>query len=445
MFYNYDIDKMISESFDISDKATRKYLVSLDEDDKSAVATALAAALYDKIVKRVDDIDFGTIPKSMGDITKVDGYENTVQCLDIIKKLVIEYKESTEVVDTVINAVENIKARKAMFMKAFAINSKLPMTTYNLMVLAIEHSVSFLITVCIEYIKNSETDTIELALSKASYINAHDNLLFQQLASFNASCGSGELDSCFTEILKYKPVKEEVEVGPGYVIKTDNDQPVEPRIIDKTDDNSGLFSGEFDYNEPAQIEPIIPESDEADVESETDEVDFDFSEDDVKPAYQDPVVTNEFVLTAAIASLPLAAKILGGAAIAVLGGKFVLRGAVYIVKVLIPKLRNISFFFIHTRVKIADDLAIQAQLIELNAYNLMYDDNSSIDADKRKKIAAKQLKKADNLKKWSNKFAIDNKTAEKKTAESVKEEDKKTTVDEVKNYIPEGTGDDVLF
>lgn len=445
MFYNYDIDKMISESFDISDKATRKYLVSLDEDDKSAVATALAAALYDKIVKRVDDIDFGTIPKSMGDITKIDGYENTVQCLDIIKKLVIEYKESTEVVDTVINAVENIKARKAMFMKAFAIKSKLPTTTYNLMVLAIEHSVSFLITVCIEYIKNSETDTIELALSKASYINAHDNLLYQQLASFNASCGSGELDSCFTEILKYKPMKEEVEVGPGYVIKTDNDQPVEPRIIDKTDDNSGLFSGEFDYNEPAQIEPIIPESDEADVESETDEVDFDFSEDDVKPAYQDPVVTNEFVLTAAIASLPLAAKILGVAAVAVLGGKFVLRGAVYIVKVLIPKLRNISYFFIHTRVKIADDLAIQAQLIELNAYNLMYDDNSSIDADKRKKIAAKQLKKADNLKKWSNKFAIDNKTAEKKTAESIKEEDKKTTVDEVKNYIPEGTGDDVLF
>lgn len=439
MFYNYDIDKMISESFDISDKATRKYLVSLDEDDKSAVATALAAALYDKIVKRVDDIDFGTIPKSMGDITKVDGYENTVQCLDIIKKLVIEYKESTEVVDTVINAVENIKSRKALFMKAFVTKTELPMTTYNLMVLSIEHSVSFLITVCIEYIKNTETNTIELALSKAAYSNAHDNLLFQQLASFNTSCGSGELDSCFAEVLKAKPVKEEVEVGPGYVIKTDEEQPpVEPRIIDKTDDNSGLFSGEFDYNEPAQIEPIIPESDEPGVESETDEVDFDFSEDEVKPAFQDPVITNEGIFTGAGAIL------LAGSAI-VLGGKYILRGAVYLVKVLIPHLRNISYFFIHSRVKIADDLAIQAQLIELNAYNLMYDDNSSIDTDKRKKIANKQLKKAENLKKWSNKFAIDNKTAEKKTTESVKEEDKKTTIEDIKDYIPEGTGDDVLF
>lgn len=463
MFYNYDIDQMLKENFDISDKATRKYLVSLDEDDKSAVATSLAAALYDKIVKRVDDIDFGTIPKSMGDITKVDGYQNTVQCLDIIKKLVLEYKESTEVVDIVINAVENVKARKALFMKAFALKSNLPTTTYNLIVLSIEHSVSFLISVCIEYIKNNESNTIDLALSKAAYNNAHDNLLFQQLAEFNSSCGSGELDSCFTEILKNgKPVREEVEVGPGYVIKTDEEEidiPVRPiPIVDKTDDNSGLFSGEFDYNEPAQIEPIIPESDEADVETEDvdtdedadtttedpDEVDFDFSEDEVKPAYQDPVVTNEVAVTLTGAAL-VAAKILGGAALALIGGKIALRAGVYIVKVLVPKIRNLSYYFIHCRVKISDDLAIQAQLLELNAYNLMYDDSSDLDAAKRKKIAEKQLKKAENLKKWSNKFAIDNKTAEKKTEQAIKDEDNKIKAEDIKDYLPEGTGDDILF
>ena len=189
MFYKYDIDQVLRENFDISDKATRKYLVSLDEDDKSAVATALASALYDKIVKRVDDIDFGTIPKSMGDITKVDGFDNTVECLNIIKNLVIEYKESTEIVDTVINAIENVKSRKATFIRGFATKTDLVTTTYNLIVLAIEHSVSFLISVCIEYIKNSDTKTIDMALDKTAYNNAHDNLLFEQLISFNSSCG----------------------------------------------------------------------------------------------------------------------------------------------------------------------------------------------------------------------------------------------------------------
>ena len=419
MVYKYDIDQVLRENFDISDKATRKYLASLDEDDKSAVATALASALYDKIIKRVDDIDFGTIPKSMGDITKVDGYQNTVECLDIIKKLVLEYKESPEVVDTVINAVENVKAKKALFMKGFATKTNLITTTYNLIVLAIEHSVSFLISVCIEYIKNSDTKTIDMALDKTAYNNAHDNLLFEQLISFNSSCGSGELDSCFTELFTAKTVKEDGEV---YI--SSEDPRTAPQIIDRSDDNSGLFSGEFDYNEPTNIEPIIPENDDSKVTSEdvdesgekdNGEIDYDFSEDETKPAFETPVVTNEFAFTTA--------AVLGGAAAIVLGGKYILRGAVYLIKVLIPKLRHLSYFFIHTRVKISDSLAIQAQMIELNAYRLKSDDDSDIDENKRQKIAAKQLKTAEKLKKWSNKFAIDNKTAEKKTRDSENNED----------------------
>lgn len=421
MFYNYDIDQVLRENFDITDKTTRKYLVSLEEEDKSAVATALAAALYDKIVKKVDDIDFGTIPKSMGDITKIDGFQNTVECLDIIKKLVLEYKESTETVDTVINAIENIKARKALFMKGFSLNAPIVMTTYNLIVLAIEHSVSFLISVCIEYIKNNDTNTIDMALDKAAYNNAHDNLLFQQVALFNVSCGSGELDSAFSELLKAKPVKEDGDI---YIT-------AEPKssvgIIDKSDDNSGLFSGEFDYNEPTNIEPIIPESDDPEVTS--DEVDYEFNEDETKPAFDVPVSTNESITIGAIwASLTLAQKILVGTGLGIALGGAVLKGSVFIVKVLLPKLRNLSYFFIHSRVKLSDTLAIQAQMIEMNAYNLQYDNDNNIDEAKRQKIASKQLKVANNLKKWSNKFAIDNKTAEKKTEVELKEDDKKITI-----------------
>ena len=426
MFYNYDIDQILRENFDISDKTTRKYLISLEEEDKSAVATALAAALYDKIVKKVDDIDFGTIPKSMGDITKIDGFKNTTECLDIIKKLVLEYKESTETVDTVINAIENIKARKALFMKGFSLGAPIVMTTYNLIVLAIEHSVSFLISVCIEYIKNNDTNTMDMALDKASYNNAHDNLLFQQVASFNESCGSGELDSAFTELLKAKPVKEDSEI----CISSEK-EPNSVEIIDKSDDNSGLFSGEFDYNEPTNIEPIIPENDDPEIES--DEVDYEFDEDDTKPAFEVPINTNEAVLSTVIGAwgaLSLAQKILVGTGLGIALGGAVLKGSVFIVKVLLPKLRNLSYFFIHSRVKLSDTLAIQAQMIEMNAYNLQYNNDSNLDENKRQKIASKQLKVANNLKKWSNKFAIDNKTTEKKVEVEIKEDDKKITIND---------------
>jgi hypothetical protein len=426
MFYNYDIDQVIKENLDISDRATRRYLVSLDEDDKSAVATALASALYDKIVKNVDKIDFGSIPKSMGDITKVDGYENTIECLDIIKKLVIEYKESTEVADTVINAVENIKARKATFMKAFSIKCNLPMNLYNLIVLSIEHSVSFLISVCIEYIKNPETKGIDLALDKAAYNNAHDNLLFEQLAIFNKYCGSGELDSCFAEVLKAKPVKvkEDSEI---YVSGEDipNNTPVYTPAPDS--DGSELFSGEFDDNEPVNIEPVIPENDDAEIDnqaSEDDEVDYDFNDADVKPALDTPIVTNE-----------LAGEILLGVGAGLLIGAGILKGATFIIKVLIPKMRNITYFFIHSRVKLSDSLAIQAQMLELNAYEVKYNDN--LDPQKREKIASKQLKVADKLKKWSNKFAIDNKRAENQAKSDAKNDDK-TKLDDIQDNIPGG-------
>ena len=433
MFYDkYSFDQIIKENFDLSDRATRKYLVSLDEDDRSAVTTALASALYDKIVANVDKIDFGSIPKSMGDITKVDGFDKTIECIDIIKKLVTEYKESTETVDTVSNAIENVKSRKALFMKAFATKSNLPINFYNLIVLAIEHSVSFLISVCIEYIKNNDTKTIDMAIDKAAYNNAQDNLLFEQLKGFNEACGSGELDSTFTEILKVKPVKEDSEIHVGGETEPVYSDPVYTPSDDS--DGSELFSGDYDENEPVNIEPIIPENDDVDVETDDEELDYEFDEDDVKPAFDIQVSTNESVIAiTGILGALLNGILIGGAVAG--GAALVLKVSTYIIKVLVPKMRNLSYFFIHTRVKISDSLAVQAQLLELNAYKVKYDDD--IDAEKRDKIAQKQLKIADSLKKWSNKIAIDNKTSEKKATDDIKKVEK-VDLRDIKDDIPDG-------
>ena len=44
------------------------------------------------------------------DITKVEGFANTEECINIIRKLVIEYKQNPSVVDVVINAISNISS-----------------------------------------------------------------------------------------------------------------------------------------------------------------------------------------------------------------------------------------------------------------------------------------------------------------------------------------------
>ena len=125
--FNTEFDQLIRENFDLSDTYTRKYIAVLEDGDKENLISALSSALYDKIVNKVDKIDFGTIPMSRGDITKVQGFDKTEECLAIMKRLVAEYNQSTDVIDVVINAINNVRDRKALFMKGFTLNNELPM------------------------------------------------------------------------------------------------------------------------------------------------------------------------------------------------------------------------------------------------------------------------------------------------------------------------------
>lgn len=431
MAYINPIDIVIKENFDLSDKETRNFIVSLTEDEKSTVVTALAGALYDKIIEKVDDIDFGTIPKSKGDITRIDGYDNLVECVQLIKKLILEYKESTEVIDTVINAIENVKQRKSKFMQGFALKVQLPVMIYNLITLSIVHSVSYLIAVCIDYIKNPNTSW-DIALSKTAYNNAHDNVLFEQLREFNAACGSGQLDTTLTEISTKKVYREAVFKENEEVIITPNDcqdGPCNPQIQTDID----IFKGQDD-SEPAQIQPVIPEEDDV-------TIDIDDNEDDMtidEPVFAEPSI-NEGVgdIISGTANIILA-PIKGAAA----GLKYAIKGAAFLVKSVIPFMRHLTYFFISSRVKISDALSLQAQLLEINAYKVKYDDN--VDQDKREKIAQKQLKIASNLNKWANKIAIDNKTSAKKSEKMIEDENNKMKKSDIADQIPD-EDKDILF
>ena len=64
----------MNEHFDIYDNRTRNILLAVNEADQDGVMKSLADKLYSHIVEKVDDIDFGTIPLSKGDITKIDNY-----------------------------------------------------------------------------------------------------------------------------------------------------------------------------------------------------------------------------------------------------------------------------------------------------------------------------------------------------------------------------------
>lgn len=197
-----DYEKVLMEYFDINDDYTRKTLLTINEADKSKVMESLTSKLYQSIMNKVDDIDFGSVPDSKGDITKIENYDQLVECIGVIKSLLVQYGQSTKPVDTIQTAIENIQDRKDAFEKAFNLGIDLPITLYNTIVLSIVSSTSLLIAASIEYIKDSSSQSYDIKLDKVAYVRTSQNLLFQNLEKFNRACDKGEVDRSIEHITK---------------------------------------------------------------------------------------------------------------------------------------------------------------------------------------------------------------------------------------------------
>jgi hypothetical protein len=400
--------ELFRENFDISDEATRKCIVNLEDGEQEQLLTALSSKLYDMIVAKVDHIDFGTIPKSRGDISKVDGIENTEECLKIIRQLVMEYREDPTCVDTVITAIQNIKDRKGLFVKSFALNVELPMLLYNTTVLAIEQSVSFLIAVCIVYIKDPDIQGMNAALDKAAYNNAMSNLLFEQLTLFNNGCRSKEIDNLIEELIKNGGrIKE---CGEGYGSDYCPPQAAVQQPNDTASDYYDSLAAGGDVD--SSYEPING-SNEEEIEPE-----------------------DELEEAGLLQELGIAGGIVLGALATPGVIALTIKGIKALFKIVIPFLRNLVYFFISKRDKFAEDLAIQARFIEANAYKLQYSTNSNLDDDEKGKVIQKQLKIAKRLQAMSNKIAVKNKRAEAESKKMAAEDMKKVKIEEIKDDIP---------
>lgn len=322
---------IIDEFFDIEDKETRTVLMNIDEADQNTVLQSLTHKLYDNIVERVDDIDYGELPNTKGDITKLSNYNQLTDCIDTITALLIEYKQdTTKNIDIAAEALNNIVVRKKLFERAYAYNVELPMIMYNTISLSIISSVSYVICACIEFIKSPSSDTFDVELDKVALLKTRDNLLFSNLKKFNDSCRKGQFDQSMEFIIKNN------------------------------------------------------------------------------------------------------IKNLTGASVGLVVGGLTLLG---ILLNIIPILRELIFFFYYSRVRVSDYFDIQADLLQMNAQGLEY--NNEIDPEKKKKIVNKQMKIVDIFRKISNKLAINNKECEVATSKEIANTTKKYKTNEILDQMPD--------
>lgn len=195
-------NKIVTEYFDLSDKETFSYLRSIEEADQNKVMIALTSKLYDHLVEKVDDIDFGDIPKSRGDITKLPNYEKVVDCISIIRGILENARQDLEPVITLEDAVKNLNEYKEIFVKGYQLNMELPMVVYNTMVLSIYSGISIMISSCIEFVKATDDTGFDIALDRVQLKKTKDALIFRDLKALNSSFEHGTLPKALEQMLR---------------------------------------------------------------------------------------------------------------------------------------------------------------------------------------------------------------------------------------------------
>lgn len=115
---------------------------------------------------------------------------------------------------------------------------------------------------------------------------------------------------------------------------------------------------------------------------------------------------------------------LGGAEVMI---PFMIVGALLAI---VPLLRELTYYFYYSRMRLSDNLKYQADLLEINKESVKY---SNLSPSKKKQVLAKQAKVAKNLSDMSKRIAIDSAGTEKMAKQEIEKENRNINVSEVKS------------
>ena len=320
----------MEQYFDTEDDTTRKVLLAVNEDDQNKVLIGLTSKLYENIIDKVDDIDFGEIPMTKGDITKLSNYNTLMECIDTMTKVLIEFKQDTKPIDTIRTAISNIISSVNIWKRAYAGNIELPMVVYNTTVLAIIEATTYMISMCIDYIKSPSDDSFQITIDKSALTKTKNHLVFENLDKFNEAYRKGQITNAME-----------------YVIK----------------ENVKNFAG----------------------------------------------------------TIGVGASIVG-----IVGLLFCI----------IPIIRELIFLFYYQRVRVSEFFDTQADMLQMNAYNVEHN-RLDLDKEKKKSISSKQSKIADKFRKFSNKIGFEMKDSEAKATKELTKQSKKMQIDDVVDELPD--------
>ena len=214
---SYKTKEVFSEAvqkyMDFHDIETNNKLHSLDEAEQNAFLVSLTNKLYRLMIARVDEIEYGDIPNTKGDILKLPKYKDIRKTIEVLKSIFKQYRENEKPILEIENALSYVETYQDIFMSCYAGKIELGIMIYNNICLAIIASISYMISVCIEYIKSTKNIGMEVVLKKNKISKVKESLLYESLVKFNDASRKGDIENTLRPLIKAK-VKNVAEIAP---------------------------------------------------------------------------------------------------------------------------------------------------------------------------------------------------------------------------------------
>lgn len=197
-------DKIIMEYMDTTDPVTVRQAMSLNEAEQNTLLASLTNKLYQMIIGKVSSIDYGDIPNTAGNIRKLPKYKQMRECIEVLHDIFIQYKENTEPVDVLDNAISNLENYSDLFMASYGGEIELGKMVYENATLGVVCSIGYMISVCIEYVKDPKKQGLTIVLKKTGIAKVKEHLVYENVKKFNEACSNGDLEKALRPLIKDK-------------------------------------------------------------------------------------------------------------------------------------------------------------------------------------------------------------------------------------------------
>ena len=172
-----------------STSADRAYMRKASKDEIHQINGTLINSLYKETVNR-NHCDFGDIPKSKGDITKVKHYKPTVECLNILETLFVENEINEPRLTEIQDAVKHMEKYTPQFEMGYRMNQDFVILLYNTTVMAIIDATSMMIASYMDFIIGPDQ---EKYTPTGRFDKGRGEVSLENLTKFNTLAYNGKL------------------------------------------------------------------------------------------------------------------------------------------------------------------------------------------------------------------------------------------------------------